>query len=514
MKRIILFLSSIYMLTGCDDKNSGPWADFKPLNEIDKNIESYYEASLGEAANPKSGNPAVYVDFSDGLIQAYTGNPANGQIVQAICNKFLSPDIEWNAMGGSAITKLQDNSTQVYNKVVNPKQYVETMAPIEEALKRITTSNNDALLITDFEEYKKGAAGNGEEQFENYPKTYFTDWIKKGNSITFFYTDYTETNKKSKNTAQKHLYFTVFTHGKANETSFVSMIRDALKGRFNPTFFELNNNPYSVSNNYGGKENTGVANSTFSKWVSFNLNASNEKKLPYEVIGINKPWNEDLEKYVQNIIKKENGLFLNKLSLNAADQSAYKLGKVAVKVYDVSDDYEKFARCAEAKNHVPVLVKDSKKDLVWDEKSKRDPIVKECYVLNTTQLKQDWVYKPDTENLKEWPEVFGFDKEIFNGHLKNDPANIQLQTVFHPNYKRKNVKKENALVRIDYVIEEATFNDTNPQLMDFQWNSLTITNKPNNSLSEAIRNTLQNFAVNPKGKILYSYYIKFGNAKK
>ena len=213
MKRIVLLLSSLYLLIGCGgDKSSNPWANFKPLNEIDKYIQGYYDASLGEAANPKSGNPAVYVDCSDGLIQAYNGNQNNGQIVKAICNKLLSPNIEWYAMGGSAITPLENNSTLVYNKVVDAKQYVEIMAPIEDALKKITKSNNDALLITDFEEYKKDPSGNGSEQFENYPKNYFIDWIKNGNSITFFYTDYTEANKKSKITTQTHLYDTIFTH--------------------------------------------------------------------------------------------------------------------------------------------------------------------------------------------------------------------------------------------------------------------------------------------------------------
>lgn len=511
MKRIILVLSLIYLSIGCEiEKSSNPWASFKPLNEIHKNIEEYYNATLGEADNLKIGNPAVYVDFSDGLIQAYTGNPGNGQIVQAICNKLLSPNIEWYSLGASKITKLEYNSNQLFNKVSDPAQYKDIMAPIQEAIKKITASSNDALLITDFEEYTI----DGKEQFENYPKTYFTDWIKKGNSITFFYTNYTEINKKSKITTAKHLYFTVFTHGKANETSFVSLIEDALKGRFNTKIFKLNNNPYSVSNNYGGTENTGITNTTFAKWVNLNINASKERKLPFEVIGLNKPWDDGLEKYIQNIIMKENGLFLNNLSLNAADQSAYKLGKVAVNVYDVSDDYENFARCAEAKNHLPVLVKDSKKELVWDEKSKKDPIIKECYVLNTTNLKHDWVYKSGARTSNEWQEVFNFDKEVFKGHLKNDPANIQLQTIFHPNYKHKNIKKENALLRIDYVIDETTFNDSNPQLVDFQWNSLTIKDKLNNSLSEAIRNTLQNATINPKGKTIYSYYIKFANTKK
>lgn len=280
IKRIFLFLSLLYFLNGCSgDKDAGPWSNYKPLNEIDKYIQGYYNASLGEAANPKSGNPAVYVDFSDGLSKAYTSNPDNNTIVKAICDKLSSPTIEWYAMESSKNIRLQENSSQVYNKVTKPQSYTKTMAPIEEALKQITRSNNDALLITDFEEYKQNANGKYEEETRSYSQNYFTEWIKNGNSITFFYTNpYTETSKNNK--TQKHLYFTVFTHGKATETSFVSMIRDALKGRFNPKVFELNNNPYSISNDYGGKENTGIANHTFAKWVNYNFNASSEKNCP------------------------------------------------------------------------------------------------------------------------------------------------------------------------------------------------------------------------------------------
>jgi hypothetical protein len=512
--KILLPFVALFCLVSCggcsDKKESDSWANFHPLNEIDKSIEGYYDASLGEGANPKTGNPSVYVDFSDGLIQAYSGNSANGQIIQAITNKLVSPDIEWYALGGSQITKLEGTSNQLFNKVTDKNQYKDIMAPIQESLKRITEANNDALLITDFEEYTP----DGKEQFENYPKAYFTSWLNKGNSITFFYTDYTEKNNKSKITTNKHLYFTVFTQGKVNENSMVSQIKDAFKGRITTQVYELNNNPYTVSNGYGGKDNTGIANKTFAKWVNYNFNGSADKKLPYEVIGINKPWNDDLEKYVQNIIQKEEGLFLNKLFLNAADQSSYKLGKIAVKVHDVSDDYEKYARTGEAKNHVPVLIKDAKKDMVWDANSKKDPVIQECYQPNTKNLLKDYIYKPTGLNSNEWLEVYDFDATIFNAHLKNDPAKIELKTIFNKNYKIKNVKNDNALLRIDYVIEDAAFNDANAQLNDFQWLSGTKKDSPNTSLSEAIRNTLQDPSVNPKGKIIYSYYIKFANNTK
>ena len=509
-KGIILGIITSAIFFSCGTKESGPWDNFKPLTEIDKHIAGYYDASLGQAANPKSGNPAVYIDFSDGIIQAYTGNKDNSEIIKAIGQKMVNPNIEWFSLGGSKITKLKYNSNELFNKVTVASQYKDIMAPIQEALKKITASNNDALLITDFEEY----TSDGKEQFENYPKEYFKTWLKNGNSITFFYTDYHEKNAKAKNETDKHLYFTVFTHGKATENSLVSQVKDAIKGRgFNLKTFELNNDPFTVSNEYGGKDNTGIANQTFAKWVNFNLNGFADSKMAYEVIGVNKPWGEDLEKYVQNIIQKENGLFMNKLYLNALEQSCFKLGKLAVKVYDVSDDYEKFAQCSEAKNHTPVLTKNDKKDNVWDDKSKKDAIIKECYLDNKTDLKPEWIYKPAELSANEWPEIFSYDVEIFNGHLKNSPEKIELKTVFHPNYKIKNIKKESSLIRIDFVIDESTSNETNLS-NDFKWLSLTKKDMSQTALFDAIRNTLQEPSLNPKGKILYSYYIKFANQNK
>jgi hypothetical protein len=199
---------------------------------------------------------------------------------------------------------------------------------------------------------------------------------------------------------------------------------------------------------------------------------------------------------------------MNKLTLNALDQSAFKLNKIGVKAYDVSDDYEKYAQCAEAKKHIPVLTKDDKKDPVWDKDSKNDRIIKECYVKDKNILKQEWIYKPIDLTSNIWDEFLDVNQEIVAAHLKNDPGKVELNTVFHKNYSSKHVKSANALIRIDYVIEDAAFNDANAQLNDFQWLSGTQKGKIQTCLQEAIRNTLQDPSINPKGKIIYSYYIK------
>jgi hypothetical protein len=509
---INVFAGCFVFFTSCgSDNEKKAFSNFHPEKEIEKYIQGYYSASLGESSNPKTGRSAVFIDFSDGLVQAYTKNPQNVQIIQAITNKLVSLDIEWFALGGGKINPLDYNSNELFNKVSDPKQYKDIMAPIQETLKKITEGNNDALLVSDYEEYTT----DGKEQFENYPKNYFINWLKKGNSITFFYTDYEEVNNKSKIKSAKHLYFTVFTHGSATESSMISMVRDALKGRYTTKEFTLNNNPYSVTNVYGGKDFTGLQNKQFNQWKNLNLNASLDKKLPYEVIGINKVWNEDVDKYVKNIIDKENGIFLGKLFLNASDQSSYKLNKVSVKVYDVTEDYTFYAQCEEAKNHQPKMTKDKGKNDVWAEESKKDAIKTTCYLKDKAELKKEWIYgQGNSKPLQPWDEVFSYDEKIFSDHLKNSPEKVELITVFDKNYNLKNIKNYSALLRVDFVIDDATFNNANTQLGDFQWSSTTQKDRTNNSLAEAIRNTLQEPSVSPKGKILYSYYIKLGNNSK
>ena len=46
----------------------------------------------------------------------------------------------------------------------------------------------------------------------------------------------------------------------------------------------------------------------FTKWVNYNLNAFSDKNSPYEVVGLNKSWNEDLDKYVQNYLEGGTGV--------------------------------------------------------------------------------------------------------------------------------------------------------------------------------------------------------------
>ncbi len=452
-------------------------------------IEGYHDEVLGVEAKTPSGNQSVYVDFSDGLVQAYSSE-TNKKVVDYISQKMVGSSIDWYGLGKNhnGVGKLQyANDRDIYNKVISEASYVDIMAPIEEALKKISASSNDALLITDFEEYTP----DGKEQKFAYAKDYFTKWIKAGNSITIYYSQYTEKNKKSKLSGEKNLYFVLFTYGAVNENSLVYKFEKAIEGRselVGLNKFEINPNPYTVSNDYGGEYMTGLDTAGFASLglnsTDFNvgdpsgiileggyLNSYFTKKLPFESI----KFGVDLKFLFDNYFNDEKGdKTFTKLTapmglyLNASNNGSFILKNVSVKVSNLTADFNDYYDFA-----------------------------------NTDSLAG---FKHQPARITSLKEVFEIDQEVFSQGLKNDPKKIELVTTFHKNFEGKGTT-EPMILRVDVVIDSTEENYIT-QLESFKWNSvINAANGVNSSLYESIRNTLQE--VKPDGKILYSYYLLF-----
>ena len=171
----IKVLAGVIVMTSCGgNKEKSAW-DHDPFKDFIQNITTYHEAALGTQSKEKSGNQSVYVDFSDGLVQAYSSE-TNKKVVDYISQKMVGSSIDWYGLGKNhnGVGKMEyANDRDIYNKVISPSSYVDIMAPIEEALKKISSSSNDALLITDFEEYTP----DGKEQKYAYAKDYFIEWV-------------------------------------------------------------------------------------------------------------------------------------------------------------------------------------------------------------------------------------------------------------------------------------------------------------------------------------------------
>lgn len=498
---------SIAVLTGCKKREATPFEN--PLSVYQEEITNYFDASLGKESKVPTGKQSIYVDFSDGLVQAYTSE-TNNKVVDYISQKMVGSSIDWYGLGRNhnGVGKLEyANDKDIYNKVISPTSYSDIMAPIEEALKKISVSSNDALLITDFEEYTP----DGKEQPYAYAKDYFTKWIEAGNSITFYYSKYTEKNGKSKLSGQKNLYFVIFNYGGVNENSLLTKFEKAIENRNLAGLkkFEINPNPYSVNNDYGGKEKTGltldpdVENKSSLEIgdkegaVLFYQNGFLNNSKPYEAFEFGQSLNDVFDFYF-----KEKRRFSKKLYLDATNNASYILKNVKVQVTDVTADYTRYIQSLEAKKNIPVFIKDAGNNDVWDEESMNNPIITECYEKNTKTLKKEYQYAHTPSEAI--PEIFDFDASIFSDRLKNSPKEVELVTTFHKNFSGKFTNTDQVILRLDYIVE-TTEENYSGQLDAFKWKSVITSGFENNSLYESIRNTLQ--AVKPKG-ILYSFFLK------
>lgn len=514
-KNVFLSIAAIsiaVLTSSCNKKEETPFDN--PLSVYQEEISNYFDASLGKESKVPNGNQSIYVDFSDGLVQAYTSE-TNNKVVDYISQKMVGSSIDWYGLGKNhnGVGKLEyANDRDIYNKVISPTSYSDIMAPIEEALKKISVSSNDALLITDFEEYTP----DGKEQPYAYAKDYFTKWIEAGNSITFYYSEYTEKNGKSKLSGQKNLYFVIFNYGGINENSLLTKFEKAIENRnlAGLNKFEINPNPYSVNNVYGGKEKTGltldpdVENKSSLEIgdkegaVLFYQNGFLNNSKPYEAFEFGQSLNDVFDFYF-----KEKRRFSKKLYLDATNNASYILKNIKVQVTDVTADYTRYIQSLEAKKNIPVFIKDAGNNDVWDEESMNNPIITECYEKNTKTLKKEYQYAHTPSEAI--PEIFDFDASIFSDRLKNSPKEVELATTFHKNFSGKFTNTDQVILRLDYIVE-TTEENYSGQLDAFKWKSVITSGFENNSLYESIRNTLQ--AVKPKG-ILYSFFLKLEPSK-
>jgi len=515
MKKHALLLNSCVLMTlvsliySCGQKSGDPFeqAGFKAFDSnLNTRVEGYYNANLQHAGSLAIGSSKVYIDFSNGLIQAYQGNADNASMIEKITQKLTGSDIKWFGLGKGQIYPLNFPTTQLFNKVTDPNSYAnEMMAPIEMAVKEITASNNDALLVTDFEEYTT----DGKEQFENFAKGYFTNWLSKGNSIDFIITNYQE-KTKDRRIVGKHLYFIVFSYG--SERKLLSDINYSLKDRgFKYEKFMLSTDFYTLSNEYGAdkkggnyydKDGTDIIGSLDANQYVNGLKKGNKM---FEFYAFQQPW-KDI--YSNSKSMMEPGVpnpftdFYRKLFLDASKDDVFQLKGLEVKVSDITDDYLYFAKTKEALVHKPKITKDANGNSIFAP-DEIDPISLTCYDTKGSLL-ETWVYKPRENTVIN--EVFSLNTELYNNGFKDHKNKIELGIKYHNNFKGI-LPNPNSLIRVDVVIADC--NPNFDKLGLFKWESTTISGKSNESLLEAIRNTLDR--VNPKGKVIYSYFIKAGD---
>ena len=470
---------------------------FDPYDqELGKRIQAYNNIIAPNSADSKTGNPALYIDFSSGINKAFA-DPAIKGLMTNCFNTVLAQKFDVYKLGSNTITPLNvTNTTELGQKVSDPTQYADIWAPIQSAVEKIVEGNNDALLITDFEEWQK----NSEITNTAFLKIPFSKWLEKGNTIHFFIADYKE------GTVDKHLYFTVFNCGNPNESSMISKLESKLAPL--TTRFDLSTKSYKLRTAYAGEKTGGVFYDPSGK-TDKNKNVLDLKDTyinglkngnPFEFYPLGVDWKTIDQLHTTYKAQNQFNDFFRKLFIDLSNDDSYAFGDFNVKVSDVTADFENFSKSDEVKKHKPKLAKGSNGEAKFADDEK-DDIALACYDTDG-KLKEQWLYKPTAATPLN--EVFTLNKSLFTNTKNSDNKNAEFGVSFDPQYNLKNIQNPKGLIKVDIVLNSATPNLANTKLSKFQWNN--VKHIPNIALYESIKNTLQE--LKPANKVIYSYYIK------
>lgn len=494
----------VLMLIGCDGCGGGnyqaaedPFSEFDPYAMgLGKRVEAYHKTTFANVNNGKSGNVALYIDFSAGMYTAFA-NPEIKNLTGDCFNAILADKFDVYKLVSGAVTPLAvTNPTELGEKVNDPKEYLNKRAPIQLAVEKIVESNNDALLITDFEEFQN----DKEVTSTAYLKISFSKWLAKGNSIHFYIANYTEGK------VTKHIYFTIFSSGIPNPQSLVTKLGPKLA--LLNSKFELSTKSFKLSTDYSGEKTGGIfydpqGKSEGTKNV---LDLKDgyvnglKKGNNFEFYPLGVDWNTIDQLHEGYKEQKQFSDFFRKLLIDLSNEDSYVYGDFEVRVYDVSEDFEQFSKCLEAKNHRPKLSKGNDGEAKFAD-NETDPIAIGCYNPDGS-LKAEWEFNP--KNPVAQTEVFTLNQPLFKNTKGGDKKKTELGVSFDLKFNVKNIQNPKGLIRVDVVLKSAQPNLSNPILDQFKW--INVSGMPNTALRESIANTLQD--LKPENQVIYSYYIK------
>lgn len=438
------------------------YAGVHPLSNVSLNVQKY----------------DMYVDFSDGIVYAYNNSTTSKHMLNLVNKVLQSANLDKTyAMGKNNITDISGlSTTQFYNKVIDKKNYVDIMAPIEQSLKSIAEGNNLAILVTDYEEYTQ----DRRVQHQAYAADYFNAWLEKGGNIVFYAFAYKEKN------IDKHLYITLFDN---SANSLDREIQESFEGLdHNYTRFNLSNSAYSIATDYPS-ETKGGCNHDPQKMddiISYTKEDGNadswhfitNQSAEYYPFGeswadIYKGAKSAKEEYKETPKQQRQDLIdykylIGNLTIDFSELHAYNVEELEAVVYNIQDDFDAYVQ----------YVNDS---------VNYDP--------NETDENNNPLPKPKYKsvNCVKVPDML-----VFNGSLEGKKANVSID--FSPKFTGTlpSALQDGQTIAVDIVISKC---QPDYSLINnlFYWGN-------NNSLEQSVRLTMQKFK--PEGKVIYRYYIQ------
>ena len=500
LKITLLSLLSIVILTNCEN-NEDPFASINPTDSLSSNIKDFNAISRGYILDEKKEaiKHSVYIDFSPGIDQAFR-KQETFEFFDAII-KGISDKADYFKLAGNNITPIKLDLAQLNSFVTNIENFKEHYAPIEKAMQEIVSNNSQALIISDCEEVP--------DKIENlgaYAERSFTDWLNKGNQIDFYVTDHIDDGSSdlSNKGILKHLYFIVFTPRNEieNDNNLLNVIKSSLKAanKGKEIAYTLNTKFYSTTQDYKSEKSSGIKEELSDPSTFEQVNYVNDRLGNFEYIPLLLT-----PSYIKSQLTVGDKHLLRKLFLDLSQDNAYIIKDVGIKLYDVYDDYFNFFKANTARKHKPKLEKDQNTGATIFAAEGNDEFSLFCFNQDG-KLKPEYEYKKG--DLQSKGEIFKLNSELFKNTYSEHKNKCEIGIELDPNFNGTQISNErDNLLRIDVIIKDCDENYNNSKLDKFEWNSIFTKGEKNKSLRQSITNTLRN--VNPKGTVIYTYYVKF-----
>jgi hypothetical protein len=465
-------------------------------SDLPVTLTAYNDLKTGLDKQQSKGAPAMYVDFSAGMYTAF-GTPAIRQLMSQCFNTVLEREFTVYKLVQGQVTPITVTDPTQLGQIVNdPKQYLDRRAPIQAAVEKIVSEKNDALLITDFEEWQS----NMEVTSTAYLKIPFSNWLRGGNSISFFIADYQEGK------VAKHIYFTVFTYGHPTDNSLVSKLRPKMSVL--PASFDLAADAYALKTAYPGAKTGGLFHDPSGKTekeqnvldlqAGYINGASKNKAFEYYPLGVNWSTIEQIRKdYAEQ--NQFHDLFRN-LFIDLSNPDSYTYQDLTVETDDATNDFERYAKSLEVKKHRPALSKGNNGESKISDKE-TDAIAIACYNSDGS-VKPEYVYEP--QEKQSLTDVFILNQTLFTNTFQSDKGKTEIGVSFAPAFNATKIPNAKSLIRVVVSVGKTTVNSSNPVLEKFKWT--TSGGMTNAALYESVKSTLEE--LKPAGKAIYTYYIK------
>ncbi|MBD5191526.1 MAG: hypothetical protein HDS88_01405 [Bacteroidales bacterium] len=487
------------MTSGCNKDTESAAEKVYPNTEY---ITRYMEARDTIDVKPLAPGYAAYFDFSDGVNMAYN-DPTSKENLHNIVNAVTTPETEFYSLGSLELKPMTGDSEQIFQDIMNPKNYAQQAAPIRKALQQIIDQNKPALLVTDYEEYDGGKIFKGA-----YAKQYFIEWLKRGYDITFYIVDYKEKGK------DKKLFYTVFD---GKDGKLMKKIEAGLNGKpVNYRTFTMGNNNYKIITDYPSAAKGGNYHNEKGEDDVTTVCENPDEDCHYvkmdEYCSEFYPLEESFQRINRMAALKLRGTnrdypptvfryFAQNLFIST-DDLPYKDVKLDINTYSVQDDYEAFHNHLTAIKATPT---NSNDDPYYEPDGKLKPEF-EYNPMPFNEIKDLFVFVNEpTKIIKGYEENGGKSHPGYRevGFTFSEDFNTENKTPVTLNGLTKSYPSDD-LIRVDIVISDVNYlKDT--ELDDlFKWGNY-------DNLSESIRLALHE--VSPKGKVLYTYYISpFGTS--